>query len=245
MSNIPFDPSKFTAAKAKRLPVILLLDVSGSMSGEKIRNLNAAVSDMLDDFRDTENSETEIHVSIITFGAEVKLHQALASAGDIQWHDLAAGGTTPLGVALQMAKAMIEDKDVVPSQRIYRPVVVLVSDGAPNNGWERPLNEFISNGRSAKCDRIAMAIGADADEAVLGKFFEGTEHPLLYAENAKQLKEAFKYVTMSVTMRAKSQTQNVAPAPSTIDAAPATIEARQEKMKSLTQKASTEDGGYW
>jgi len=140
---------------------------------------------------------------------------------------------------------MIEDKDVVPSQRIYRPVVVLVSDGAPNNGWERPLNEFISNGRSAKCDRIAMAIGADADEAVLGKFFEGTEHPLLYAENAKQLKEAFKYVTMSVTMRAKSQTQNVAPAPSTIDAAPATIEARQEKMKSLTQKASTEDGGYW
>ena len=43
MSNTPFDPSKFTAPKAKPLPVILLLDVSGSMSGDKIRNLNDAL----------------------------------------------------------------------------------------------------------------------------------------------------------------------------------------------------------
>ena len=59
MSNIPFDPSKFTAAKAKPLPVILLLDVSGSMGGEKIRNLNDAVRDMLNTFSDTENGETD------------------------------------------------------------------------------------------------------------------------------------------------------------------------------------------
>ena len=55
MSNTPFDPSKFTAPKAKPLPVILLLDVSGSMSGDKIRNLNDAVRDMLNTFSDTEN----------------------------------------------------------------------------------------------------------------------------------------------------------------------------------------------
>lgn len=244
MSNTPFDPSKFTAPKAKPLPVILLLDVSGSMHGNKICNLNDAVRDMLNVFSDTENGETEIWVAIITFGKEVKLHQPLASASTIRWQDLSADGTTPLGTALQMAKAMIEDKDVVPS-RAYRPTVVLVSDGQPDSGWEIPLNKFVSEGRSAKCDRIAMAIGADADEAVLGKFFEGTENPLLYAENAKQLKEAFKYVTMSVTMRAKSQTQNVAPAPSTIDAAPTTIEARQEKLKSVPQNSSTEDGFPW
>ena len=244
MSNIPFDPSKFTAAKAKPLPVILLLDVSGSMSGEKIRNLNDAVHDMLNTFSDTENSETEIHVAIITFGAQVKLHQPLASASTIHWQDLSADGMTPLGTALQMAKAMIEDKDIVPS-RAYRPTVVLVSDGGPNDAWERPLNEFISDGRSAKCDRIAMAIGADADEAVLGKFFEGTTHPLLYAENAKQLRDCFKYITMSVTIRTKSQTPNVVPEASAIDITPATIEARPEKLKSVIQKSSDVDGGHW
>ena len=112
MSNTPFDPSKFIAPKAKPLPVILLLDVSGSMSGNKIRNLNDAVHDMLNTFSDTENSETEIHVAIITFGAQVKLHQPLANASAIQWQELSASGSTPLSTALEMAKTMIK---MVPS----------------------------------------------------------------------------------------------------------------------------------
>ena len=244
MSNIPFDPSKFTAAKAKPLPVILLLDVSGSMGGEKIRNLNDAVRDMLEVFGDTENSETEIWVAIITFGDQVKLHQKLVSAGQIQWQDLSAGGSTPLGVALQMVKAMIEDKDIVPS-RAYRPTVVLVSDGQPTDDWENPLKGFISDGRSGKCDRMAMAIGAQADETVLGKFIEGTPNGLFYSENAKQMRDFFKFVTMSVTIRTKSQTPNVIPEAKVIDVKPTTIEARSEKPKSVTQEASDVDGGYW
>lgn len=244
MSNIPFDPSKFTAAKAKPLPVILLLDVSGSMGGEKIRNLNDAVRDMLEVFRDTENSETEIWVAIITFGDQVKLHQKLVSAGQIQWQDLSAGGSTPLGVALQMAKAMIEDKDIVPS-RAYRPTVVLVSDGQPTDDWENPLKGFISDGRSGKCDRMAMAIGAQADETVLGKFIEGTPNGLFYSENAKQMRDFFKFVTMSVTIRTKSQTPNVIPEAKVIGVKPTTIEARSEKPKSVTQEAFDVDGGYW
>lgn len=239
MNNTPFDPTKFTAPKAKPLPVILLLDVSGSMGGEKIRNLNDAVRDMLETFSDTENSETEIHVAIITFGEQVKLHQPLASASAIHWSDLSSGGMTPLGTALQMAKGMIEDKDVIPS-RAYRPTVVLVSDGAPNDAWEKPLNDFINDGRSSKCDRLAMAIGADADESVLGKFIVGTSNHLFYAENAKQLRDFFKFVTMSVTIRTKSQTPNIVPEGSTIDIQPATIEARHENPKS-----SLDDGGYW
>ena len=244
MSNTPFDPSKFTAPKAKPLPVILLLDVSTSMSGDKIRNLNDAVRDMLNTFSDTENSETEIHVAIITFGAQVKLHQPLASASAVHWQDLSADGMTPLGTALQMAKAMIEDKDVVPS-RAYRPTVVLVSDGGPNDTWEKPLNAFVSDGRSAKCDRLAMAIGADADEAVLGKFIEGTPNQLFYAENAKQLRDFFKFVTMSVTIRTKSQTPNNVPEASAIDIQPPTTEARQGKPKSVAQNSAAADGGYW
>lgn len=248
----PFDPSKFTAPTAKPLPVLLLLDCSGSMSGEKICNLNDAVRDMLEVFRDTENGETEIHVAIITFGAEVKLEHALATANDIQWHNLSASGGTPLGTALQMAKAMIEDKDVVPS-RAYRPTVVLVSDGRPGDSWESPLQAFISEGRSAKCDRMAMAIGADADEVVLGKFLEGTKNSLFYAENAKQLRDFFKFVTMSVTIRTNSQTPDVVPEASAIDVKPATIEARPERSENpatpmQSGNAGTDDQpteGYW
>lgn len=223
-----FDPSIYTAPTAKPLPVILLLDVSGSMGGVKIQNLNAAVRDMLQTFRDTENSETEIHVAIITFGAEVKLHQSLSSVSASDWHDLSASGGTPLGTALKMAKAMIEDKSVIPS-RAYRPTVVLVSDGQPTDDWQQPLVDFIKEGRSSKCSRMAMAIGADADESVLGKFIEGTDNPLFYAENAKQLRDFFKFVTMSVTIRTQSKDKNVVPEPSSIPVKPATIAIRAER----------------
>jgi uncharacterized protein YegL len=247
-----FDPSKFTAPTAKPLPVVLLLDASGSMAGAKVQNLNEAVRDMLATFRDTESGEIEIHVAIITFGAEVKLHQALASASDIAWHDLSAGGGTPLGIALRMAKAMIEDKNVVPS-RAYRPTVVLVSDGQPTDDWEQPLADFIKDGRSSKCDRMAMAIGADADEGVLGKFIEGTKNRLFYAENAKQLRDFFRFVTMSVTIRTQSKDKNVVPEPSAIEVKPATIEARVNKTEKPSPPRQSgdavskeeSDGGYW
>ena len=247
-----FDPKKFTAPTAKPLPVVLLLDVSGSMHGAKIQNLNEAVKDMLQAFRDTENGETEIHVAIISFGGEVKLYQALASASDIAWHDLSASGGTPLGTAFKMAKAMIEDKSVVPS-RAYRPTVVLVSDGQPTDDWKQPLADFTKDGRSSKCDRMAMAIGADADENVLGKFIEGTKNPLFYAENAKQLREFFEFVTMSVTSRTLSQNPNILPEPSSMEVKPTTIEARTVRSEnpSASKKSSdtgadeTSDGGYW
>jgi uncharacterized protein YegL len=247
-----FDPSNFTTPKAKPLPVILLLDVSGSMGGAKIQNLNEAVKNMLETFRNTGNGEIDITVAIITFGAEVKLHQALVSASNVQWHDLSAGGGTPLGTALRMAKAMIEDKDVVPS-RAYRPTVVLVSDGRPGDNWKQPLADFINEGRSAKCSRMAMAIGADADEDILGRFIENSEYSLFYAENAKQLRDFFKFVTMSVTTRTNSKDPNVTLEANGIEVKPATIDERKDKPVTSGQKPSSvkeqdekpNEEGYW
>ncbi|MBW7876133.1 MAG: VWA domain-containing protein [Candidatus Cloacimonetes bacterium] len=207
-----FDPKKFTTPTAKPLPVVLLLDVSSSMSGNKIENLNKAVVDMLNTFAQAEKMETEILVSVITFGGQVDLHVPFTKASQVQWHGLQVNGGTPMGTALKMAKAMIEDKETTPS-RAYRPTIVLVSDGQPTDEWEKPLKDFISEGRSSKCDRMAMAIGRDADEAVLKRFSEGTPHKLYYAENAGQIHEFFQRVTMSVTMRTQSNNSNVVPAP--------------------------------
>ncbi len=232
-----FDPKKFTTPTAKPLPVVLLLDVSSSMSGDKIENLNKAVEDMLDTFAQEEKMETEILVSVITFGNQVELQVPYTKASQVQWQGLQANGMTPMGTALKMAKAMIEDKETTPS-RAYRPTIVLVSDGQPNDSWERPLEDFISEGRSSKCDRMAMAIGRDADETVLKRFIEGTPHDLFYAENAGQLHEFFQRVTMSVTMRTQSKNPNVVPA---------SIELDERAKSNIAASVSIEndDQGYW
>lgn len=211
-----FDPKKFSVPEPKPLPVVLLLDVSSSMHGEKIEELNEAVKNMIDAFAKEEKMETQILVSVITFGAEVRLHLPYTKASQVQWEGLQAGGMTPMGTALKMAKAMIEDKETTPS-RAYRPTVVLVSDGQPNDSWEEPLEKFISDGRSRKCDRMAMAIGSDADEGVLNCFIKGTEHKLFRAKDASQLHEFFQFLTMSVTMRSKSNNPNDIPDPTSVE----------------------------
>ena len=211
-----FNPANFTVAKAKPLPVVLLLDVSSSMGGESIKKLNIAVKEMISDFASAEKNEVEILVSIITFGAEVLLHTPYTSAKDIDWKDLTVSGSTPMGTAFSMAKAMIEDKETTPS-RAYRPTIVLVSDGEPTDSWQQPLRALVNDGRSNKCDRMAMAIGGAASNTVLNEFISGTENKVFTAQDASQIQEFFKFVTMSVTTRTNSQNANVVPKPEEIE----------------------------
>jgi len=231
-----FDPKQFAVAKAKPLPLYLLLDVSSSMGGKKINNLNQAVKDLIQSLAGEEKVEIEILISIITFGNTVDVHLSPTSASQVELANLSAYGMTPMGGALKMTKGMIEDKEVTPS-RAYRPTVVLVSDGQPNDSWEQPLDDFIHSGRSQKCDRMAMAIGSDADESVLKQFIAGTEHKLFYANDAKGLHKFFQYVTMSVTTRTRSKNANEIPKDSDLDLSKIDISKLESK--------DSEDNNDW
>lgn len=209
-----FNPNNYKAPEAKKLPIILLLDVSGSMSGEKIESLYDATIDMIETFADTQAKEQIIDVAIITFGDSVNLHTKYTPAKDLRAKGISkfrASGMTPMGTALRMAKDMIDDKNETPS-RIYRPAVVLVSDGAPNDDWRGAMDKFINDGRSAKCQRFAVAIGNDADRGVLEKF---TLDPnaVLFAEDAKDISEQFKTISMSISTRATTPNSNSIPTP--------------------------------
>lgn len=212
-----FNPGNYTQKTPKPMPVLLLLDKSGSMF-EQMGVLNAAVKDMLQSFKDEEKMETEIHVAVITFGddAEVVYEFTKASVLITQWNDLEAEGMTALGDALKKAKQMLEDKVRTPG-RAYRPTVVLVSDGYPNDKWKQALSDFVSTGRSSKCDRMAMAIGSDVDEEMLKFFLNGTNNSIQYAHNAGDIKNFFKKVTMSTIMRTRSMNPNVVPSFDEID----------------------------
>lgn len=221
-----FNPSEFTVATAKPLPVILLLDTSSSMDGDKIEALNQAVRRMLGTLTKQESQAQEYLVSIITFGTSpsgkpVDLALPPTPAAAVSFTDLQSGGVTPLGQALMVAKELVEDKERTPS-RAYRPLAVLVSDGVPtddegypSDNWYSQLDEFVSQGRSAKCDRMSLAIGRDAYEGIgreaLDRFTAGTGHEVFEARNAEGILEFFKFVTMSVVTRSLSRDPNTVP----------------------------------
>lgn len=210
-----FDPSKYTVAKGRTLPVILLLDVSGSMCGEKINTLNEAVNTMIDTFKKESQREVNIQVGIITFGDRgANYALPLQDVAAIAPVSLQADGGTPMGAALRMAKDLIEDKSIVPSNG-YRPTVVLASDGEPNDDWQQPMQDFISDGRTKRCDRMAMAIGTSQTDRVLNKFITGSKNDVFLASDASKIKDFFNFVTMSVSVRSKSVNPNAIPQIST------------------------------
>ena len=53
-----FDPNKYKVSTSERfMPVVLLLDVSGSMSGDKIDNLYTATVKMIETFTKKERKK--------------------------------------------------------------------------------------------------------------------------------------------------------------------------------------------
>ena len=174
----------FAMPQPRPLPVIVLADVSGSMSEDgKIDILNNALKSMILSFGAESKLRAEIQVGLITFGGEVaKEHLPLVAADRIAGVEaFRAQGRTPMGSAFEMARQLLEDKEKIPA-RAYRPVLVLVSDGAPTDDWKEPLAALKGSDRAQKASRFALAIGADADRAMLGQFVNDRENPVFEAD---------------------------------------------------------------
>ena len=281
MAQMIFNPGDYTTQKAKPMPIILMLDTSGSMdivmnpdevrrTGQidivggkrveyveggitRISVLNEAVRKMLRTLAKYERDATEFLFSIITFGADTRLALSPSPAGDVRYADLVASGNTPLEKALGIAKKLIEDKSQIPS-RSYRPLIVLVSDGEPDAGWESAFSDFIQNGRSAKCDRMALAIGKEANRDMLRKFVEGTGHDVFEADAPEKITEFFKFVTMSSVQRSLSANPNEVPKDSDVkkpELPPEPIQRKDDKKNPPVDSPAEnnddndDDGGYW
>jgi len=237
-----FDPSKYKVSTSERfMPVVLLLDVSRSMLGDKINNLYAATVKMIETFAEEGKKEIPYKVAIITFGARVDYHTPYTDATQDLSNNLSrfiANGMTPLGTALRMAKDLIEDKSETKT-KWYRPAVVLVSDGQPTDRWEDPLQDFISTGRTARCQRLSMGIGngSEVDYNVLKRFasedvekISGTDKLCFRAEDAADIVKVFKLISVSITQSAGANKKDFPATGSTQKSAPKVNVSEEEEF---------------
>jgi uncharacterized protein YegL len=200
------------AAEPRPLPVFVLADVSGSMAQDgKIDTMNLAMSDLFSALAEEQDTRGVIHVGIITFGGETAaLHMPLSPASSVRWTEMTAQGRTPMGAAFTLLTHQLNDTSVIPV-RAFEPTVVLVSDGLPTDSWEEALEEFKQSKHGQRALRMAMAIGADANEGQLEQFVGGPTPPVFHADGVHDIRRFFKWVTLSVTARSRSMNPNADP----------------------------------
>ncbi len=135
LEQVEFDSSN----PEPRCACVLLLDVSGSMSGEPIELLNEGLLAFQQALQDDDLASMRVEVAIVTFGGEVKVAQEFVTANEFEAKTLTTTGDTPMGKAINVGLDMVDERKKIYRDHglpYYRPWVFLVTDGYPtDNEW--------------------------------------------------------------------------------------------------------------
>ena len=126
--QISFGATEFADNPEPRCPCLLLLDVSGSMSGQPIAELNAGLTAFKDELASDALAMKRVEVGIITFGP-VRTELPFQSAESFYPPSLSPQGDTPMGGAIHQAIDMVRQrKEEYRANGIsyYRPWVFLL-----------------------------------------------------------------------------------------------------------------------
>ena len=187
---------------ARRLPVYLLLDTSGSMSGEPIE----AVQNGLATLRSALNNEPQaletVFLSIITFDDHAQQDTPLTELSQFQIPQLRAGGCTALGEALKLVaeRAEIEvAKNTPEAKGDWKPMVFLMTDGEPTDDITEGLAAFKKRKWGVV---VACAAGMSANENVLHSITESVVR--LDTASSDEFKALFRWISQSVVASSRS-----------------------------------------
>lgn len=180
----------------RRLPVYLLLDTSGSMSGEPIEAVKNGVQMMISSLRQNPQAIETAFLSVITFDSTAQQIIPLTDLASFQMVDLKASGVTALGDALRLVSQKIQTevaKTTTEQKGDWKPLVFIMTDGIPTDNWESALNEF----KKAKIAfTVACAAGGGADANILKKITDNVVS--LDNADSSSIGKFFQWVTASI-----------------------------------------------
>ncbi len=164
---MPVGMPEFVENPENRCPVILLLDTSGSMSGQPIQELNWGLAAFKEDVLKDSQASLSVEVAIVGFGP-VRLIQDFVTIDDFIPPTLAADDLTPMGEAIEYALDLLEERKQTYKDNgilYYRPWVFLITDGSPTDYWEAAAQRVREAEAQRRLSFFAVAVqGADMNK---------------------------------------------------------------------------------
>jgi len=193
--------TKADRRKMRRLPVYLVLDVSGSMLGEPIEAVRNGMHLLVSALRTDPYALETAYLSVIVFDGTARQLVPLTEVASFQMPSIDAGSTTSLGEALKLTKECIErevQKSTYEVKGDWKPLVFLMTDGQPTDDWKQGLDEF----RKAKTGMVvACAAGSGADTSILKQITEVVVS--LDTADSSTIAAFFKWVSASISTSSK------------------------------------------
>lgn len=187
----------------RRLPVYLLVDVSGSMHGEPIESVKNGLQMLVAALRKDPQALETAYLSVITFGSSAQQITPFTELSTFQLPEITAGGCTVLGEALKLV-CKCRDSEVTKTTETqkgdWRPMVFVLTDGVPTDDPTDGIAEFHARKWGAS---VCCAAGPGADKNLLDRITPECVVELATADHAT-LSAFFKWVTASIVSTSKS-----------------------------------------
>jgi len=184
----------------RTMVLFFVIDTSGSMSGSKIGSVNSAIEEVVPEIRDisSNNADAQIEIAALQFDSGCRW---ITSSGPIEaekfhWNMIDASGVTDFGAACRELDKKLSTKEFMKrASGSYAPVVILLSDGEPTDNWQGELDALKQNNWFKSAIKVAIAVGQDANHAVLEQF-TGSSEAVLEVHNRDMLKRMIKFVSV-------------------------------------------------
>lgn len=185
---------------------VLVLDVSGSMAGSPIDQLNQGLKDFQKELQNDFVAAQRIEVAIVTFGSTVDTVVQPKLSSDFEMPTLKTSGSTKLVDGVRMAINIVDERKnwyKSTGQTYYRPWVMLITDGEPDSDQDVVgLSNEIQNKVNSKGFSF-YAVGVEGyNHSKLLKICHPSTPPLPLKGLA--FNELFKWLSASISLVSKS-----------------------------------------
>lgn len=175
------DMNKMQPVARPLLPIIFVLDTSGSMQGQPISMLNHCMEEVINILGSfaASNSDALLKIGILKVhsGAHWIQPKGLEEFGDFIYSPLKAGGLTDMGAALtELNNKLSRNAFLVSTTGRCKPIIIFMTDGQPTDSWEEPLRNLETNNKWYQNSiKIGFAVGDGADVRVLSDIVGNSE----------------------------------------------------------------------
>lgn len=188
----------------RRLPVYFLVDVSESMVGECLYQVEEALAAIVANLRTDPYALETAYLSVIAFAGKAKTITPLTELADFYPPDLPVGGGTSLGAGLNHLMDEIDSKVHLGwrgEKGDWRPVVFLLTDGHPTDKPAAAVERWNKSYR-ARASLVAVSVGGLADHSVLRQLSDDVV--ALYDVTPESFAHFAQWVSASVSEQSRS-----------------------------------------